>query len=75
MSKIAGAQKRDTQPLDQSRDGVVMLPVEQFRQPVRRPRKPKSLVQFFGESPLVGLKLDMERDRDTGVALLNPWRA
>ena len=27
---------------------------------------PKSLVQFFRESPLVGLELDFERDRDMG---------
>ena len=30
------------------------------------PAKPKSLVQFFRESPLVGLDLDLERDKDTG---------
>jgi hypothetical protein len=29
-------------------------------------RQPKSLVQFFRESPLVGVKLDLERDKDTG---------
>ena len=29
--------------------------------------QPKSLVQFFRESPLVGLELDFERDRDTGT--------
>jgi hypothetical protein len=29
-----------------------------------RPRK--SLVQFFRESPLVGLELEFERDQDTG---------
>jgi protease I len=28
--------------------------------------QPKSLVQFFRESPLVGLELDFERDKDTG---------
>jgi hypothetical protein len=28
-------------------------------------RQPKSLVQFFRESPLVGVDLDLERDRDT----------
>ena len=30
-------------------------------------RQPKSLVRFFRESPLVGLELDFERDRDTGT--------
>jgi antitoxin Phd len=50
----------------QGKDGVVMMPVEQFDQLVMRSRKPKSLVQFFRESPLVGLELDFERDKDTG---------
>ena len=27
---------------------------------------PKSLVQFFRESPLAGLELDFERDKDAG---------
>ena len=50
----------------QGKDGVVMVPVEQFDQLVTRSRQPKSLVQFFRESPLVGLELDLERDKDTG---------
>jgi antitoxin Phd len=50
----------------QGKDGVVMMPVEQFDRLVNRARKPKSLVQFFRESPLVGLELDFERDKDTG---------
>jgi antitoxin Phd len=48
-------------------EGVVMIPVEQFEQLAVRSRQPKSLVQFFRESPLVGLELDFERDRDTGT--------
>jgi hypothetical protein len=43
-----------------------MVPIEQFDQLVGRSRQPKSLVQFFRESPLVGLELDFERDKDTG---------
>jgi prevent-host-death family protein len=50
----------------QGRDGVVMMPVEQFNRLVTRSRQPKSLVQFFRESPLVGLELDLERDKDIG---------
>jgi prevent-host-death family protein len=50
----------------QGKDGVVMMPVEQFDRLVTRSRQPKSLVQFLRESPLVGLELDLERDRDTG---------
>jgi antitoxin Phd len=50
----------------QGKDGVVMMPVEQFDRLVTRSRQPKSLVQFFRDSPLVGLELDLERDKDTG---------
>ncbi len=50
----------------QGKDGVVMLSVEQFDQLMNRARQPKSLVQFFRESPLVGLELEFERERDTG---------
>jgi antitoxin Phd len=50
----------------QGKEGVVMLPVEQFEQLTGKASQPKSLVQFFRESPLVGVKLDLERDKDTG---------
>jgi prevent-host-death family protein len=50
----------------QGKDGVVMMPVEQFEQLAVRVRQPKNLVQFFRESLLVGLELDFERDKDTG---------
>jgi antitoxin Phd len=50
----------------QGKEGVVMLPVEQFEQLTGKAGQPKSLVQFFRESPLVGVKLDLTRDKDTG---------
>jgi hypothetical protein len=31
-----------------------------------RSRQPESLVKFFRNSPLVGLELNFERDKDTG---------
>ena len=43
-----------------------MLPVEQFHRLMNRSRQPKSLVEFFRDSPLVGLELNFERDKDTG---------
>ena len=43
-----------------------MIPVEQFDRLVIQSRQPKSLVQFFRESPLVGLELDLERDKNPG---------
>jgi len=50
----------------QGKEGVVILPLEEFDQLVDRARKPKSLVRFFAESPLVGLQLNLERNADTG---------
>lgn len=49
----------------QGKDGVVMMAVEEFDRMVNRSRQPRSLVQFFRESPLVGVELDLERARDT----------
>lgn len=50
----------------QGKEAVVLVPVELFDRLTGRSRQAKSLVQFFRESPLVGLELDFERDRDTG---------
>jgi prevent-host-death family protein len=50
----------------QGKEGVVMMPVEQFDRLAMRARQSMSLVQFFRESPLVGLDLDFERDEDAG---------
>jgi antitoxin Phd len=47
-------------------EGVIMMPVEQFDRLLVRSRQPESLVQFFRESPLVGVDLDLERDKDPG---------
>ncbi len=43
-----------------------MVSDEQFDRLMLKSRQPKSIVQFFRESPLVGLDLDLERDKDTG---------
>lgn len=50
----------------QGKDAVVMLSDEQYRRLILKSRRPKSLVEFFRKSPLVGVRLDLERDRDTG---------
>ena len=50
----------------QGREGVVMIAEEEYEQLAARSRQPKSLVQFFRESPLMGADLDLERSRDTG---------
>lgn len=50
----------------QGKEGVVILPLEDFDQLVDRAKKPRSLVRFFAESPLAGLQLNLERTQDVG---------
>jgi prevent-host-death family protein len=50
----------------QGKEGVVMISDEQYEQFMAKARQPKSIVQFFRESPLVGVDLDLTRDKDTG---------
>ena len=50
----------------QGRESVVMVAEETYEQLTARARQPKSLVQFFRESPLVGMDIDLERSRDPG---------
>jgi antitoxin Phd len=50
----------------QGKEGVVMISDEQYQRLLAKSRQPKSLVQFFRESPWVGVELDLERDKDTG---------
>jgi prevent-host-death family protein len=50
----------------QGKDGVVMISEEEYEQLRGRSRRPQSLVQFFRDSPLVGVELDLEREQDTG---------
>lgn len=41
-----------------------MLAEEQYEQLVGKLHQPKSLVQFFRKSPLVGIDLDLKREAD-----------
>jgi antitoxin Phd len=50
----------------QGKEGVVMIADEQYERLIGTANQPKSLLQFFRESPLVGLELDFERERDEG---------
>jgi len=50
----------------QGKEGVVMISDEQYHRLTAKSHRPKSIVQFFRESPLVGLELDLERDKDSG---------
>src|ERR1700674_2338468 len=46
----------------QGKEGVVMISDEQYERLTIKSHQPKSLVQFFRESPLVGVRLNLERD-------------
>ena len=50
----------------QGKEAVVVISDEQYGEFVGRSHQPQSLVQFFRESPLVGLELDLEREKDEG---------
>ena len=50
----------------QGKEGVVMISEEQYDQLIGRSHQPKSLVQFFRESPFLGVDIDLERDKDEG---------
>jgi prevent-host-death family protein len=48
------------------KQAVVVLSAEQYEQLTAQRRHPKSLVQFFRSSPLVGADLDFDREADYG---------
>jgi antitoxin Phd len=50
----------------QGKEGVVMISDEQYSRLMLKSRQPKSIVQFFRKSPLVGIDVDLERDKDKG---------
>jgi len=57
------------------RDAVVVVPAAQFDALVARSGQSTSLVEFFRESPLAGLDLQVNRDRDSGreIGPFDPW--
>jgi prevent-host-death family protein len=50
----------------QGKEGVVMLSDERYDELAGRAHQPKTLVEFFRKSPLVGVELDLERQKDEG---------
>jgi len=50
----------------QGKEGVVMVSDEQYERLTVKSRQPESIVEFFRESPLVGIELDLEQDKDAG---------
>ncbi len=50
----------------QGKEGVVMVAEEQYDRLVGKSHQPRSLVQFFRQSPLVGIELNLRREPDPG---------
>jgi len=50
----------------QGKEGVMMISGEEYERLVGKSHQPKSIVQFFRESPLVGVELNLEREKDEG---------
>jgi prevent-host-death family protein len=50
----------------QGKEAVVVVPAEEFERLILRSRQPKSLVEFFAESPLAQAHLKLERTPDYG---------
>ena len=48
----------------QGKEGVVMVAEEQYDRLTGKSHQPTNLVQFFRQSPLVGVDLELERDRE-----------
>lgn len=48
------------------KEAVVIVPAEQFQELLSSNRQPKTLVEFFRNSPLYGARLDLKRDKDIG---------
>ncbi len=48
------------------KEAVVIVSAEEFEELTARRRQPKSLVQFFRRSPLVGVALELNREPDYG---------
>lgn len=45
---------------------VVVLPAEHYERLTRQAHQPRSLVQFFAQSPLKGVKLDISFSKESG---------
>jgi antitoxin Phd len=50
----------------QGKEAVVILPAEEFERLSMRSRQPQSLVEFFADSPLAKVKINLKRKRDFG---------
>ena len=49
-----------------NREAVVGVPAEEYERLTATAGQPRTLVQFFRQSPLAGVRLGLERDKDAG---------
>jgi PHD/YefM family antitoxin component YafN of YafNO toxin-antitoxin module len=50
----------------QGKEAVVILALEEFERLTKRDKQPKRLSQFFAESPLAKVSIDLKRKPDYG---------
>jgi antitoxin Phd len=50
----------------QGTEKVVVLPAEYFERLTKQAHQPKTLVQFFAQSPLAGIRLDFNWPKESG---------
>ena len=50
----------------QGKETIVILPAEEFEKLTRRSKQPASLVEFFAQSPLAKVALNLDRPLDYG---------
>jgi antitoxin Phd len=50
----------------QGKEAVVIVAIEEFERLTKRDKQPKSLSQFFAESPLAKVSIDLKRKPDYG---------
>ncbi len=53
----------------QGKEAVVVIPIEQFNDLVKKQTGPRSLVDFFAKSPLAGIDFNFKRNPDYGRAI------
>ncbi len=54
----------------QGKEGVIMVAEEQYDRLVGKSRQPQNIVDFFRQSPMMGLKLNLKRDRSPARKLV-----
>ena len=62
QARVAGPQK----VTKHGKEAVMVIAYEEYERLACRQNEPQTLSQFFAQSPLAGVELDLERDQDPG---------